>query len=331
MLGDRPTSARHPIPFHLLTGFLGSGKTTVLRELLTDHPEPIAVLVNEVGELGLDHHLLERIDEDLLLLPGGCVCCEIRGELHAAIERVVAREPARIVLETTGLADPAPLLHTLGSDPRMKAAIRLAGVIVVVDALRIDDLLATQPEAARQLDFADRVVLTKTDIAPQGIEALKDQLEAQAPGRELRVADHGRVDAGWLMAEAGFGGAQAADRLRAWLAIAPAPESGDHAGFSSFSVRHDEPVDPDPLMLWLRLVTQVDGPRLLRIKAMIRSAQDGQAYVLQSAGRSVSPPLRMKAIPKGLTGAEVVVIERGLSVTALEALQDSLQSALRGR
>ena len=113
MLRDSPPSEDGRVPLHVLTGFLGSGKTTLLRALLERAAEPIAVLVNEVGELGLDHHLLERVDEEVLLLPGGCVCCAVRGELHRAVARVLSTGASRMVLETTGLADPAPLLHTV--------------------------------------------------------------------------------------------------------------------------------------------------------------------------------------------------------------------------
>ena len=154
------------IPLHVLTGFLGAGKTTLLSALLQDPSgERIAVLVNEVGDLAIDHHLLERIDEDILALPSGCICCTMKSEMAEAIERVLARGPTRIVLETTGLADPAPILHGLTTDPRLTRALTIAGVIAVADAARIDGLLDTHPEVRRQLDMADRIVLTKGDLA----------------------------------------------------------------------------------------------------------------------------------------------------------------------
>jgi G3E family GTPase len=341
---DRDGGEGPRLPLHVLTGFLGSGKTALLRALLAETDERIAVLVNEVGDLGLDHHLLERVDEDVLLLPGGCVCCAVRGELHAALARVRALDPDRIVLETTGLADPAPLLHTIGNDPQLRASVALAGVIAVVDCLRVQDLFATHAEVRRQLDFADRLVLTKTDLAPaQRVDDVRTWLEAEAPGREARVADRGRIDAEWLFAAPGFAGSGAGGAgLRAWLVRGGEDASADplhtaagattgevrHTEFRTHSIRHDRPIDVDALKLWLDLVTQVDGPRLLRVKAIVRSRSDGACFALQAAGRSVSPPQRLRVEPRGLEGAEVVIIERGLPEHARAALLDSLQAAL---
>lgn len=312
------------MPLHLLTGFLGSGKTTLLSALLR-HPggERIAVLVNETGDLALDHILLERIDEDVLALASGCVCCTVRDELYEAIGRVVERSPTRIVLETTGLADPAPILHGLATDPRLSQSVELAGVIAVVDAARIDTLLDDQPEVRRQLEFADRIVLAKSDLAPQRVEGARQRLAAEAPGREVRLATLGRIDPAWLLATSALGGVRAASDADAWLHHRP-----DAVSFRSHSVTVDEPAAIDVVHLWLRLVTQLDGPRLLRIKALVECDRTRELYVLQSAGHAVSPPRRLLHRPAGLHGAQVVIIERGLADPA--SLLASLRSALAG-
>ncbi|HPF14505.1 MAG TPA: GTP-binding protein [Planctomycetota bacterium] len=329
MVGTQVQTTRTVIPLHVVTGFLGSGKTTLLRELLIQSPERIAVMVNEVGDLGLDHHLIERIDEDLLVLPGGCICCSLRGELHGALARLQALEPDRIVLETTGLADPAPLLHTIGHDARLSQAVRLAGVIAVIDGPRAEDLLATHAEVRRQLDFADRVVVAKSDLTPPDrLESVLGWLQASAPGREIRVAQAGRIDPAWLLADGGFAPGDGARGLRAWLGRSPVESSTPHAPYTTHTLHHDGPVDVEAMQLWLRLVTQLDGPKLLRIKALVRSTADGACYVLQSAERSVSPPLAVQKDLPQLRGAEWVLIERGLPPAVVEALLASLRLAL---
>lgn len=317
------------IPLHVVTGFLGSGKTAVVRHLLrTADASPrsgrIAVLVNEVGALGIDHHLMERLDEEVLALPGGCICCAMRGELYEALDRLLAHRPDRVVLETTGLADPAPLLHTLATDARLAARLRLDGVVAVVDCLRIEDLLVEHGEVRRQLEFADRVLLAKVDLATHRAAGVEVWLGEQVPGREVRTAVEGVVDPDWVFAPAGFGAAGVG--LRYWLTDVGALESS-HAAYGTHEFRSDTPVDLEALQLWLRLVTQLDGPRLLRIKGLVRCAQDGACYALHAAGRSISPPRRLGRVPDGLRGAEVVVIERALPMRVVEALMDSLRSA----
>ncbi len=317
------------IPLHVVTGFLGSGKTALVRHLLDAAAAAprlgrIAVLVNEVGELGIDHHLLESLDEDVLMLPGGCICCSMRGELYETIDRLLTRRPDRLLLETTGLADPAPLLHSLGADQRLAARVRLASVVAVVDCLRIEDLFAEHAEVRRQLEFADRVLLSKGDLAPHRLEGVLEWLAERVPARAVRTALEGDVDPDWVFDEVGFRASGAG--LRCWLTDTAALEDG-HVAYATHSLRIEEPVDLRALQLWLRLVTQVDGPRLLRIKGLVRCAQTGHCFALHAAGRSISPPRRLARPPDGLDGGELVVIERGLPPPAAQALLDSLRSA----
>ncbi|MEZ5979200.1 MAG: GTP-binding protein [Planctomycetota bacterium] len=306
----------------MLTGFLGSGKTTILRELLERSTARIAVLVNEVGELSLDHALLERVDEDVLALPGGCICCTMRDDLGEALARVRAHAPDHVVVETTGLADPAPILHGVGADPRLAAEFALASTTAVVDVVRADELLDEHAEVRRQLDFADRVVLTKRDLAPQRERVVRERLEREAPGREVVVAEHGRVEPAWLLAPRGF----TRDGAAGWLRAGALGEA-THESFTTHSVRREAPVDVGALQLWLRLVTQLDGHRLLRIKAIVRDAS-GRCFALHAAGHAVSPPREMAVAPGDVRGAEVVVIERGMEPRAMELLLESLGAAL---
>lgn len=329
MSSQRPHTDDDPRPpLCVLTGFLGSGKTTLLRRVLATARQRIAVLVNEVADLPIDRHLLAEVDEDVLALPGGCVCCVARGDLHAALARLAALRPARVVLETSGLADPAPLCAAFGADPRLAAAVRLAGVVAVVDCERAEGLFATEPEASRQLDFADRIALSKADIAPHRLDAARELLERCAPGRDVRVLTPHASDVDWLFAAPFSAGAP--DAAARWL---HAPHGGagyghDHGAVATRAIAHPRPVDVDAVQLWLRLVTQLDGERLLRIKAIARCAHTGAVFALHSAGRSVSPPQRLLAAPSGLAGAEVVVIARGMPERALAAALAALRGAL---
>ncbi len=201
--GTKMTDER--IPVSLLTGFLGSGKTTVLNRLMRQ-PElaNTLVVINEFGEIGLDHVLLETSSEDMVLLNSGCLCCTVRGDLidtlrRAFLRRVRGEIPpfGRVIIETTGLADPAPVLHTLMTDPVLEARYRIDGVITTVDAVNGADTLDRQPESIKQAAVADRLLLTKTDLAaPEIVESLERRLRALNPAAPiLTVVDGAAIEA----------------------------------------------------------------------------------------------------------------------------------------
>ncbi len=316
------------IPLHVLTGFLGVGKTTLLSALLQDpRGERIAVLVNEVGDLALDHHLMERIDEDVIALPSGCVCCTIRSELAEALERVLALQPTRIVLETTGLADPAPILHALCTDLRLANSLVIAGVIAVVDAARIETLIDAQPEVRRQLELADRVVLTKGDLVPERVSGARALLAEVAPGCEVRAALDGRVDPTWLLASAPLDGIQGRSEAHAWLHHGDHDHASDAEPFRTHAVQLPEPARIELIQLWLRLVTQWDGRNLLRIKGLVECVDTGDLFVIQSAEHALSPPRRLAHRPAGVRGVQMVVIERGMQAETMQRVLTTLREA----
>src|SRR5437667_6922307 len=188
------------LPTTLLTGFLGSGKTTLLRRALVS-PElaDTAVIINEIGEIAIDHHLVDFVEGSVIELPGGCLCCAVREDLARTLRSLLERSDAgeirrfrRIVVETSGLADPAPILFTLGADPMLDHRLRLARVVTVVDAVTGDETLARFAEAARQAAVADALFVSKTDLAPFG-DALAARLAALNPAAE-RVLGSGRSD-----------------------------------------------------------------------------------------------------------------------------------------
>ena len=195
-------------PVTLITGFLGSGKTTLLQRLLRDPAlSDTAVLVNEFGEIGLDHHLLERIDETMVMLQSGCVCCTIRGELSTAIKDLHSRRERgllppfrRLVIESTGLADPFPILSTVRSDPVLRHHFCLGNVITTVDAVNGARQLDAQPESVKQVAIADRLVLTKTDLtAAEVATRLTRRLRHINPGAPLWRAAEDELDAAALL------------------------------------------------------------------------------------------------------------------------------------
>jgi G3E family GTPase len=313
-------------PIHIVTGFLGAGKTTLLGHLLAERTrEKTAVLINEIGAVALDHLLVEKLDDDVSVLPSGCICCTVRGELSTALAKVLLRAPDRIVLETTGLADPAPIVHALATQPELRERLELSGLITVVDALRGAKLLDEQPEARAQLDLSDRVVLTKLDLAePVAAAKLEARLAGELAGAEVLRAGARGVPADVLLAPH----AQPAlltDALR-WLE--PSTADAHHAVTSV--VELGATVDEEALALWLRMVTAVEGPRLLRVKGLVLGRASGEWLVFQSAQHAVAPVRRLGGAPGGFGDSKLVVITRGLAAPTLSMLLESAEQAARG-
>jgi G3E family GTPase len=237
-------------PVSLVTGFLGSGKTTLLSRLLA-HPAmgETAVIVNELGEVAIDHHLLRRVDERTVLLKSGCICCSLRGDLADELRDLLGRrergevpEFRRVVVETTGLADPAPIIYTLLSEPVVKHHFRLERVIATVDA--VHGLCA--PESVKQVVAADRLVVTKTDLA--GPDGLEERLERLNPAAEIHEASFGEIEPGAL-----FGGA---DRDPRDLPFDGHCHEGD---VRVFCLLFDEQLDWAAFGIWLTMLLASRG------------------------------------------------------------------------
>lgn len=305
------------IPVILLTGALGSGKTTLLQRLLTDPAlSDTAVLINEFGEVGLDHHLLERIDETVVLLRSGCVCCTIRGELSDAMRDLHDRRDAgtvppfaRLAIETTGLADPYPIVSTLHADPVLRHHYRLGNVVTTVDAVNAQGQIGREPEASRQIAVADHLVVTKADlVGPDTVTALLAQLRAINPAAVLWQGA-GSVDADALLR------VRAADQF--WTE--PPGHRHHHAvDVRSFCLVLDAPLDWTMFGVWLTMLLHRHGTEILRVKGILDVAGASFPVAIHGVQHLVHPPTHMAAWPDGLRQSRLVFIVRGLDPALIE-------------
>ncbi len=342
-----------PIPVTVLTGFLGSGKTTLLQRLLA-HPEfeDTAVIVNEFGEIGLDHALLAEGEEDVVLLNAGCLCCTISNSLGETLNDLYFRRargelPAfrRVVIETTGLADPAPILHLLMVDRVVTAAYRLDGVVATVDALHGAEQLDDHEEAVKQAAVADRIALTKTDLAtPEAADALRARLRDLNPGVAIIDAPHGAVSPSRLIDIGPFDAAAKGAEVARWLGAEAARDHhhGDHGGdvnrhdarIRAFSVYFDFPVSWAGYASWVDLMREFRGANLLRVKGLVAIEGGRRPYLVQGVQHVFSPPLRLDAWPSADRRSRLVFIARDLdrdlvdrSLAALRAPAGSMRPA----
>jgi G3E family GTPase len=319
-------------PVTLLTGFLGSGKTTLLRRLLTDPAlANAAVLINEFGEIGLDHHLLERIDDNMVLLQSGCLCCTVRGELSDAIRDLHSRRERgeispfdRIVIESTGLADPFPVLSTLKADPVLRHHFKAAGVVTTVDAVNAGAQLATYRESMRQVAVADLIVLTKTDIAEPAqtklVTSLVRRINIDAPlmasddslnvARMLEGAE--TVHAASQQSPGGFYCDDPGDGTRT-------DADGDHSGgIRSFVLVSEGAVDWTAFGIWLTMLLNRHGDRILRVKGILALAGEDFPVAIHGVQHLVHPPVHMTSWPGGDKRSRIVFIADGISPEIIE-------------
>ena len=331
------------IPVTVLTGFLGSGKTTVLNHVLKQPGmAATAVIVNEFGEIGLDHLLVESATEDVVLLNSGCLCCTVRGDIvntltDLFVNRVKGRVPyfTRAVIETTGLADPAPVLHALISDPIVAERYMIDGVVTTVDAVNGDGTLDSQPEAVKQAAVADRLIITKADLAePATLAALTARLRTLNPGAPQLRAAHGAVDPGMLFGLGLFDPQTKSVEVQRWLkdeAVAAAHDEHDDghhehhdvnrhdARIRAFCITRERPISWSALSGWLDALASMRGDDLLRLKAIVAIAdKPDQPVALHGVQHLFHPPVLLPRWPSEDRRTRIVFITRDLPRQAIE-------------
>ena len=339
-----PLASRLPVT--VITGFLGSGKTTLLRRLLR-HPgmDRAAVIINEFGDVALDHELVAASSEQMTLLSNGCLCCTLRTDLQETLRELFVKRRAgevidfdRVFVETTGLADPIPVLHTLQTDGLLGAQYRLNGVVTLVDAVNGIGQLDTMPEAIKQAAVADRLVITKSDIADGNtVDRLRQRLNAMNPHARITVAVNGELDPALLNNIGPQSVSARSEELGRWLNALPpesrhaeedgflrqriAPGAGAHdAAIRSFCLWFDKPFTWEGLNAALQALTALRGPDLLRVKGIVHVTGERGPVVLQGAQHVFHPPVTLDSGKDTDPRSRIVFIVRNIPRESIEAL-----------
>lgn len=339
------------IPVSLLTGFLGAGKTTLLNRL-TRHPDMAgtALLINEFGTVGIDHHLVEAVDDTMLILDSGCLCCSVKGDFIQALkslhDRLSRRDiPAihRVIVETTGLADPAPVIHTLMAEPYVSARYVCDSVLTVVDASLGLGQLGRHREARCQVAMADRLLISKNDLTDRsGREALFTRLDALNPAAPRLTVSHGDIAPARLFGSGIYATADKLPDVAGWLGEQQhGHEHGNHhhahgrhkGAVDSFAIRFDQPVAWRGFAVAMGRILADYASKLLRAKGLIAVAGTSTPMVVQCVQGIAYPPVRLGAWPREGVLADrhgrLVVIGDGLNTAEITDIRARL-SALPG-
>lgn len=336
-------SASNITPVTILTGFLGSGKTTLLNELLqSPQLQDTAVLINEYGDVAIDHLLVRTASDNISVLANGCVCCSVAGDMVRALrdlyfKRANGEVPAfsRVIIETTGLADPAPIMHTLLEMPLVAARYVLSGIITTIDSTHGLAQLATHPESAKQAAVADRLVLTKTDLAnlasAESVTQLRTQLHGLNPGATIIEAAHGRTDVGKLFDTGLYRAYEKTLDVQQWLraeAYRPVAQfkhysrsvdpSRHDERIAAFSVTIELPVMWDSLIDVLEMLQSMRGDQLLRIKGIVNVTGEALPRAIHAVQHTIYPFITLASWPSDERTTKLVFIVRDLDPVFIE-------------
>ena len=316
-------------PVNIITGFLGSGKTTLLQRLLRS-PElsDVAVLVNEFGEVGLDHHLLQGVAESTLLLENGCLCCAVRGDLQKALRELLSRRTRgdvaqfrRVVIETSGLADPAPIAYTLLSEAVLRHHFRLSAIITTVDAVNGAAQLDAFPEAVKQVSMADRIVVTKAELSDApAVAALRRRLRALNVSAQFLESAQIGGDVHRLLTDDIYDADGKFREARHWSAE-EADDHGSHlhtADVQSFAAVFDRPLDWTAFGVWASMLLHRHGADVLRLKGLLNVAGVPTPVLINGVQHIVHPPSHLDEWPDADRRSRLIFIVRGLSRARIE-------------
>jgi G3E family GTPase len=322
-----PTTTRDAlaglIPVSIITGFLGSGKTTLLNRLLK-RPEMnrVAVIVNELGEIGIDNDLVEVSSEQMMLLNNGCLCCVLRGDLQETLRDLFIKRRNgeiidfdRVVIETTGLADPAPVMQTLITDSLLLEQYRLDCVVTLVDAVNMAGQLTQFTEPVKQVALADRLVITKSDlVGEKQLAALTARLKEINPKAPIKVALNGEVELSFLV-DVGLRRTQARlEDIERWLGVDDDHGHGHRHDetVQSFVLRFERPLPWETFTQCMEVLTALRGPDLLRVKGLVNVEGKAGPMVVQGVQHLFHPPLELAAWPGPDHGTRLVFITRAI-------------------
>jgi G3E family GTPase len=301
------------IPVTVLTGYLGAGKTTLLNRILSEpHGKKFAVIVNEFGEIGIDNELIVNADEEVFEMNNGCICCTVRGDLVRIIDGLMRRKSKfdAIIVETTGLADPAPVAQTFFMDEQVGAKTKLDAVVTVADAKWLKERLKDAPEVKNQIAFADVILINKTDlVSPAELNEIEARIRAINPYARLHRTERAKIDIAEVLGRNAFDLDRILDIEPAFLEADEHGHDHDHGhdhhhgqkdehahndvhvhhglkhyhdeDMQSVALRTDQPLNPDKFFPWVQDLVATDGPSILRCKGILNFKDDPERFVFQ--------------------------------------------------
>lgn len=327
------------IPVSIVTGFLGSGKSTLINKLL-QRPDMnrVAVIVNEFGEQSIDHDLIQVSSEQMMLLNNGCLCCVLRGDLQETLRDLFVKRRNgeiidfdRVVIETTGLADPAPVMQTLMSDTMLQSQYRLDCVVTLVDAVNGARQLDTMQEPMKQTALADRLVITKSDLADEAsVSALEGRLRELNPNAPIKRAVNGEIDLAFLINVGLTNAKSKLEEVERWMG-AEVPDEHGHVhrhdeSVTSFGLRYDKPFTWSAFSQCMEVLTAMRGPDLLRVKGLVNVEGHNGPLIVQGVQHLFHPPIELAEWPSADRATRLVFITRGIQRATVESLFAAIAS-----
>jgi G3E family GTPase len=327
------------LPVSIVTGFLGSGKSTLINKLLKKPDmNRVAVIVNEFGEQSIDHDLIQVSNEQMMLLNNGCLCCVLRGDLQETLRDLFLKRRSgeiiefdRVVVETTGLADPAPVMQTLMTDSMLQSRYRLDCVVTLVDAVNGAGQLDTMQEAVKQAALADRLVITKSDLAGEtAVAQLEGRLRELNPQAPMKRALNGEIDLPFLVNVGLTTARSRLEEVERWMG-AEVPDEHGHVhrhdeSVTSFSLRYDRPFTWSAFSQCIEVLTALRGPDLLRVKGLVNVEDKRGPLVIQGVQHLFHPPIELAEWPSEDRATRLVFITRGIDRPIVENLFSAVAS-----